>query len=163
MEIKSFDIFILNEMRLKPKRIFLLTFYVFFAKETLKLLFNNKEGTPTQYSNEANSVFIFSQNDNINSLTTGSERATKEAVCRRKDHVVYIKTHKTGSTTLAHIFWRYRETRTPFCWSHTIHEYKSDTTAVTLTLTLTRSWFSSNIKMIQIILQNQGGSARRIA
>ena len=26
--------------------------------------------------------------------------------CSRKDHVVYIKTHKTGSTTVSHIFWR---------------------------------------------------------
>ena len=27
--------------------------------------------------------------------------------CTRKDHVVYIKTHKTGSTTAAGLFWRY--------------------------------------------------------
>ena len=28
--------------------------------------------------------------------------------CTRKDHIVYIKTHKTGSTTAAGVFWRYR-------------------------------------------------------
>ena len=26
--------------------------------------------------------------------------------CKRKYHVVYIKTHKTGSTTFCSLFWR---------------------------------------------------------
>ena len=112
------DVFILNEMRIKPKQIFLLIIYVLFAKETLKILFEEEKWSPgratlNQHSPKANSEsLLFPLFENMTPLTRGSESVTKDtkpfmgALCRRKDHVVYIKTHKTGSTTLAHIFWR---------------------------------------------------------
>ena len=104
-------VFILNEMRFKPKQIFLLTIYALLAKETLKILFKEERWSPGG-SNKANSGSLFPLFKNMTSLTTESESVTKVtkpfmgALCKRKDHVVYIKTHKTGSTTLAHIFWR---------------------------------------------------------
>ena len=106
------DVFILNEMRFKPKQIFLLTIHILFAKETLKNLFQEETWNPGR-SNKANSESLFPLFENMTPLTTGSESVTKDtkpfigALCKRKDHVVYIKTHKTGSTTLAHIFWRF--------------------------------------------------------
>ena len=30
----------------------------------------------------------------------------KPAGCSRRDHVVYIKSHKTGSSTFAMVFWK---------------------------------------------------------
>ena len=105
-------------MRFKPKQIFLLTIYVLFANETLKILLKEETWSPGRstlnqqsISNKANRESLLFEN--TNSMTLGSERVNKETkpfmgpLCRRKDHVVYIKTHKTGSTTVAHIFWRY--------------------------------------------------------
>ena len=39
-------------------------------------------------------------------IKTSAGTSARNRHCRRKDHVVYIKTHKTGSTTAAGVFWR---------------------------------------------------------
>lgn len=54
---------------------------------------------------------VVSETENHSALTVKDSirnyyQVTKDK-CRRKDHVAYIKTHKTGSTTIANIFWRY--------------------------------------------------------
>ena len=55
--------------------------------------------------------YVVPETENHSALTVEDSmringQVTKDK-CRRKDHVAYIKTHKTGSTTIANIFWRY--------------------------------------------------------
>ena len=110
-------------MRIKSKVLWLLLLYVLFALKIHNLLHSTEEDVIVTSPDE-NDVTVSSPDRRRavemtsvgqylyeNNKKMSFESRTKpftEPLCRRRDHVVYIKTHKTGSTTLVNLFWRYR-------------------------------------------------------
>ena len=76
--------------------------YVLF---TLLIITHNKQSYQIAIKPRISTeTYVLSMKSVAFKTSAGTSAGDKH--CSRKDHVVYIKTHKTGSTTVAHIFWR---------------------------------------------------------
>ena len=111
-------------MRIKAKVLWLLLLYVLFALKIHNLLHSTQDDVIVASPDENDGIVAFTdrgltldmrsmghylyENNRGMSLRSGRRKPFTEPLCRRRDHVVYIKTHKTGSTTLVNLFWRYR-------------------------------------------------------
>ena len=82
--------------------VLMMYFYVFF---TLLIIIHNKQSDKLKVKQRiTKEIDVLSMK--TDDFKTSERTSTGGQGCSRKDHVVYIKTHKTGSTTAAHIFWR---------------------------------------------------------
>ena len=82
--------------------VLIMYFYVFF---TLLIITHNKRSHQVIIKQRiSKETDVISMESDTVETTEGTPAGEQQ--CSRKDHVVYIKTHKTGSTTTAHIFWR---------------------------------------------------------
>ena len=92
-----------TEMRYKLNVIMLIMYlYVLF---TLLIITHNKRSHQlTMKPRISIETDVVSMETDTAKTSVGTSAGDKH--CSRKDHVVYIKTHKTGSTTVSHIFWR---------------------------------------------------------
>ena len=90
------------KMRYKLNVIMLIMYlYVLF---TLLIISHNKRSQLTMKPRISIETDVVSMETDTAKTSVGASAGDKH--CSRKDHVVYIKTHKTGSTTVSHIFWR---------------------------------------------------------
>ena len=97
-------------MRYEVTVLLFLLISVFFALKINDSLFNFKKyrTLPRMKVNQMISKHRKKKFGNSKSSAgTSVGTSTGDKRCTRKDHVVYVKTHKTGSTTAAGIFWRY--------------------------------------------------------
>ena len=101
-------VFLQQEMKYKVTVMLFLLISVFFGLEL------NRSNSPFSFENDKSLPQMkikpkISKHRQVKSedVKTSAGTSAGDKHCRRKEHVVYIKTHKTGSTTAAGVFWRF--------------------------------------------------------
>ena len=97
--------------RRKELNLFYLVIVVFTIIHLYFLSWDNTSYTPSETLSTTTGIFI----PNIDKTEFASDEdftmADRYTQCKRKDHVAYIKTHKTGSTLMANMIWRWENVR----------------------------------------------------